>query len=246
MGLFNRLAVFAGGWTLEAAEVVVADHSSQQDGERRGIDRDDVLGLQATLLDKSLVLFRIRAHRPLSHARDTPPVRPERLAASGEERWARERNRQCCMDLAERGESEIWRADQVLWVRLLANDLDSLRAALRWTLSGAEDADPGRRIGAALGRFWITRGDLREGIDCLRDLLALPSVRARTPGWGRAMTALGYLTSVQGDSDQAVRILHESLSYWREPGEPRALAVALVFRGLVVGWPNFHQTALPF
>ncbi|HEY2593104.1 MAG TPA: LuxR C-terminal-related transcriptional regulator [Chloroflexota bacterium] len=248
--LFNRLAVFAGGWTLEAAESVVADEGSEspeQAPEAGSVESPDVLGLLATLVDKSLVLFEdtpeAGRYRMLETLRQ---FAAERLAASGEDARVRERHRLWCADLAERGEREIWRADQVRWVRLLARDQDNLRAALRWTLSGADDADPGLRIGAALGRFWDTRGDPREGIGWLRDLLALPTVLTRTPGWGRAMTALGYLKSLDGNSDEAVAILDESLRYWRDLGEPRALAVALFFRGIAVGFPRFDEAALPF
>jgi predicted ATPase len=248
--LFNRLAVFAGGWTLEAAELVVAavgDDAPEPVGEGGGIDRAEVLGLLATLVDKSLVVFDDMPSGGRYHMLETlRQYAAERLSSSGEERWVRERHRLWCMNLAERGEREIWRSDQVAWVRLLARDQDNLRAALRWTLSGAVDPDPGLRVAAALGRFWDTRGDLREGIRWLRDLLALPTVRPRSPVWGRALTALGYLTSVQGNSDEAVRILDEALSYWRELGEPRALAVALFFRGIAVGWPRFDEASLPF
>ena len=102
----------------------------------------------------------------------------------------------------------------------------------------------GARVCNAVTRIWSRV--LREGIGWLRDLLSLPAVCARTPSWGRAMTALGYLTSVQGNSDEAVRVLDESLSYWREVGEPRALSVALFFRGLAIGWPAGDEASLLF
>ncbi len=248
--LFNRLSVFAGGWTLEAAEAVVSDEGPdvrepRPDGSE--IEPAAVLGVLATLVDKSLVLFEddpmASRYRMLETLR---AYAAERLAASGEEQGLRERHRLWCMHLAERGEREIWRVDQVAWVRRLARDQDNIRAALRWTLSGALDADPGLRIGAALGRFWDTRGDFREGIGWLQDLLSLSIVRSRTPSWGRAMTALGYLTAVLGDSEHAVRILDESLSYWRELDEPRGLAVALFVRGIAVGLPRFEPASLRF
>jgi ATP/maltotriose-dependent transcriptional regulator MalT len=60
------------------------------------------------------------------------------------------------------------------------------------------------------------------------------------------MTALGYLSSVQGNSEEAVRVLDDSLRFWREVKEPRALSVALFFRGLAVGWPTGDEASLPF
>jgi non-specific serine/threonine protein kinase len=65
----------------------------------------------------------------------------------------RQRHRLWCVELAERGEREIWRADRVAWVHRLMREQDNMRAALRWTLSGADGPEPGLRIGAALDRY---------------------------------------------------------------------------------------------
>jgi predicted ATPase/DNA-binding CsgD family transcriptional regulator len=248
--LFQRLAVFAGGWTLQAAELVAADPDDpppESEAQPDRIARSAVLVLLASLVDKSLVVFQdLPDGGRYSMLETLRQYAAERLAESGEERQLQERHRRWCMELAEEGEREIWHADQVSWVHRLVREQDNMRSALRWTLDGGMDPEPGLRTAAALGRFWDTRGDLREGIHWLRDVLALPTVRAKTPGWGRAMTALGYLVSFQGNSDEGVQLLDESLSYWRELGEPRALAVALFFRGLAVGWPRFDPASLPF
>src|SRR5699024_1676255 len=63
--------------------------------------------------------------------------------------------------------------------------------------------------------------------------------------WGRALTALGYLTAVKGDADRAIELLDENLAFWRRVGDPRALAVALFFRATAVGWTRADPSALP-
>ena len=239
--LLGRLGAFAGGWTLEAVDAIAAGDDVAPTTE------DGVIVVLASLIDKSLVIsehhpFGVR-YRMLETLRQ---YAAEQLASSADEHSVRERHRLWCVRLAERGEREIWRRDQLNWVQVLAREQDNMRAALRWSMRDGVDPEPGLRIAAALGRYWDTRGDLREGIGWLRQLLSLPTVRPRTPSWGRAMTALGYLTAVQGDSDAAVRVLDEALSYWREVGEPRALAVALFFRGMVVGWPTGDLGSMPF
>jgi non-specific serine/threonine protein kinase len=248
--LFQRLAVFAGGWTLQAAELVAAEEDDARpdpDAQMDRIARAEVLVLLASLVDKSLVVFQdLPEGGRYSMLETLRQYAAERLAESGQGRPVQERHRLWCMNLAEEGEREIWHADQVAWVHRLVREQDNMRSALRWTLDGGVDPDPGLRMASALGRYWDTRGDLREGIRWLRDVLALPTVRPRTPGWGRAMTALGYLTSVQGNSEESVQLLDESLGYWRELGEPRALAVALFFRGLAVSWPRFDLASLSF
>ena len=169
----------------------------------------------------------------------------ERLVESGETERMRERHRLWCMELAEQGQRVIWRADQVAWVHLLMREQDNMRAALRWTLSGADEPGPGLRIGAALGRYWDTRGDPSGGHYLAARRVALPTVRPRTPSWGRGKTTLGYLTSAQGNSDEAVQLIDESLVYCGELREPRTLAVALFIRGLAVGLPRFDEASLP-
>ena len=239
--LFNRLGVFAGGWTLEAAEGVCAG------GAGDTVQPADVLGVLARLVDKSLVLVEDHAgnvrYRMLETLRQ---YAAERLADDGDAATLRDRHRAWCVALAEQGEREIWRADQVVCVQRLEREHDNLRAALSWTMTGAADPEPGLRIAAALARFWDTQGHVLEGIGWLSDLLALRAVRRRTLSWARALTALGYLTSVRGDSAPAVALLDESLTFWRELGDPRALAVSVFFRGLAVAWPNADLSAIPF
>jgi hypothetical protein len=104
----------------------------------------------------------------------------EQLAADGDERQLHERHRLWCVDLAERGEREIWRADQVLWVRLLTNDQDNLRAALRWTLRSATDPDPGLR---GLERASVASGT--RGVTFVK-VLAGYGICWRCPAYRRA------------------------------------------------------------
>jgi non-specific serine/threonine protein kinase len=236
--LFRRLSVFAGGWTLEAAEAVCSGDD---------IPPAETLDVLARLVDASLVA--VDEHAGMARYRLLETLREyaaERLAESDEAMNVRERHRAWCVTLAEAGERDIWRADQVTCVQRLEREHDNLRAALAWTLTQAGDPEPGLRMAAALARFWDTQGDIREAIAWLSSLLAHPAVRRHSVAWARALTALGYLTAVRGDSPRAVALLDESLAFWRAVGEPRALAVAVFFRGVAVGWPEGDAAALPY
>ena len=148
--------------------------------------------------------------------------------------------------MAELGERDIWRADQVACVRRLVREHDNVRAALGWTLAGGNDAEPGLRIAAAMVRFWDVHGDLQEGTRWLTQLLALPGVRRGALGWARALTARAYLAITAGDRDQGIALLDECLPFWRGLGDPRGLAVALFFRGLAVALTGTDlQEAVP-
>jgi predicted ATPase/DNA-binding XRE family transcriptional regulator len=236
--LFNRLSVFVGGWTLESAESVCGGGVVQP---------AEIVQLLARLVDRSLVVAEEQSgamrYRLLETLRQ---YGAEQLARTAEQSPLRNRHRDWCVQLAEEGERDIWRADQLECVERLQRERDNLRAALGWTLASGGDPEPGLRIAAAMVRFWDVHGDLREGTHWLTDLLGLPAVRRGTLGWARALTARGYLTVLRGDRAQAIALLDESLTFWRELGDPRGLAIALFFRGLAVAWTGTDlDEALP-
>ncbi len=226
--LFNRLSVFVGGWTLEAAETVCADEV---------VPSAEIVHLLGRLVDRSLVVAEdqsgVMRYRLLETLRQ---YGAEQVAHVGENAHLRDRHRQWCATLAEQGERDIWRADQLACVRYLALEHDNVRAALAWTVASPDDPEPGLRIAAAMVRFWDVHGHLREGTRWLTDLLALPAVRTATPGWARALTARGYLAVLRGDRTAAIADLDQSLDFWHHLGDSRGLAVALFFRALAMAW----------
>jgi predicted ATPase len=146
--LFGRLSVFAGGWTLEAAEAV---------GAGEGIEGEDILDLLSRLVDKSLVVAEAGSEGALRY-RMLEPVRQygqERLGESGEEaERVRERHAEHYLALAEQAEPELMGADRASWLRRLGIEHANLRVALRWAL-GPEGARPEER--AELGSGWRWR-----------------------------------------------------------------------------------------
>jgi predicted ATPase len=236
--LFNRLSVFAGGWTLPAAVAVCSGV---------GVEADDVVELLTRLVDRGLVqadeqsgAMRYRLFETLRQ------YGAEQLVVAGEEIQDRERHRAWCLRLAEEGERDIWRADQLECVARLEREHDNVRAALGWTLTSDGDPDHGLRIAAAMVRFWDVHGDLREGMRWLADLLTLRAVQPATLGWARALTARAYLTILSGDGASGIALLDETLPFWRALGDARGLAMALFFRGLAIAWTATDiQEAVP-
>jgi DNA-binding CsgD family transcriptional regulator len=236
--LFDRLSVFAGGWTLQAAVEVGSD---------AGVAADDVVELLTQLVDRGLV--QAEEHSGAMRYRLFETLRQygaEHLALAGEEVQVRERHRAWCLRVAEEGERDIWRADQLECLARLEREQDNVRAALGWTLTSGSDPDHGLRIAAAMVRFWDVHGDLREGMRWLTNLLALPGMRPSTPGWARALTARAYLTILSGDGRTGMALLDETLPFWRALSDPRGLAMALFFRGLAIAWTATDiQEAVP-
>ena len=154
-GLFCRLSVFAGGWTVDAAEQVVAANGEQP----------DLLDGLAALVDQSLA-------RPSARAEDGEPrfemlqlIREygaERLAASGDEPAMRRRHAAWALAMAEEAAPVLERGMDDGGLDRLAHEHDNLRAALRWLIDSGE-REQGLRLASAIWRFWQLRGHVHEG-----------------------------------------------------------------------------------
>ncbi|HZQ99301.1 MAG TPA: LuxR C-terminal-related transcriptional regulator [Chloroflexota bacterium] len=202
--LFRRLAVFAGGWTIEAAERVCADEP---------IGRERTLDLLGQLIAKSLV----EAHPGddgyrYSMLETLRQYAQERLEESGEGATVRMAHLRYCVELAEAGQVALQGADQIVWSRRLAADLDNFRAAMGWAAGqSAGQVRLGLRIAAALTVFCIQEGLAREGTAWLRmliDAYAGPPCAELVKGLG----SLGSLATTSGELPIAMAALDRMLA----------------------------------
>ena len=203
--MFRRLSVFAGGWTLSAAEAVCAGD---------GFEEADTLDLLAQLVDKSLVLVAAEDGPQSEEARYRmlEPVRQyasEMLAEGGEAQEIRRRHAEFFLALAEEADLGLEGAQQAAWLRRLDEEHDNIRVALSWSLGRDGDAGLGLRMGAALGEFWYLRG-YREGRRWLEEALARSGSTA-TAARARALQRVSWLAIYQGDFDRAEGASEEGL-----------------------------------
>lgn len=190
--LFRHLAVFAGGWILEAAEAVCDAFTTS----------NETLAGLASLVNKSLVL-REESAEGVSRFRLLEPIREfgrVRLSAMGEESEARQRHFEYYLGLAEAAFAELRGPAQAVWLRRLEGEHDSIRAALDWALMRNE-AEMGLRLAFALYLFWRKRGHLREGQRWLEALLALPAAKFASAAESARPGATGSATVI----DDALR-----------------------------------------
>src|SRR5437762_4483995 len=187
--LFRRLAVFAGGFTIDAAEAVA---------EGGAISARDVLDLLSGLVDKSLVLLETEAlearYRMLETIRQ---FARERLEEAGE---AAERGRRQAQFFLARAEAaEPFLANQSEgWQERLAEDLGNVRAAADWFEGDRDGVEENVRFAAALHWFWFGLGHYREARRRLEAALAR-SGAARTRPRGRALSSLATYLVLQGE-----------------------------------------------
>ena len=216
--LFRRLAVFAGGWTLEAAEVVCAGD---------GIEAYEGLDLLTHLVDKSLVVPDEQATEPRYRMLETMrQYAREKLLESNETNVVRERHLSFCLRLAEDAEPHLSGPAQATWFARLESDYANLRAAHEWSLQES-DASHGMRLATALDTFWYVRGPATEGVDWLVRTVSRPEAAAPSLVRARALLATARLLWITGELLRSNRYIEESLAISRaleyRPGVARAL-----------------------
>ena len=233
--LFRRLAVFTGGWTVGAAELVCA-------GE--GIEARDMLELLGALVNKSLVVFAEQGGAGRYRFLET--VRHfawEHLALAGESTALRERHLGWCVALAEQAEPELRGPGQARWLALLEADMDNLRAALAWSMQEESGAAQGVRLASMLGRFWVIRGYLSEGRRWLGEILA-STVAVPAGVRAGALAADGRLAYYQSDFMHATQRYEESLALCRAHGNVHGMAAAFNGLGLVLVEQGAYDQAI--
>jgi len=210
--LFARLAVFAGGCTLEAAEAVA----------------NAALDVLESLVEKSLLRHTEERFWMLETIRE---YATERLRASGEEREIGSRHLRWFVSFLERSEPELAGPLQSLMGQRMEQEFGNVRAAFAWSLATG-DIDAALRL-VGIHRFWMSvQGYRREGLAWVNEALsrpgnADPSLRAR------ALRQAGEFRRVEGDLDGARWYLEQALSLQRELSDPAALGEILYVLGVV-------------
>jgi predicted ATPase/DNA-binding XRE family transcriptional regulator len=224
--LFRRLAVFAGGWTLEAAEAVTTWDT---------IAAADVIDLLSGLVEQSLVVAETGPEGATRY-RMLEPIRQfaaQRVEERGEHVTLNDAHLDWRLAFAQRAAGELRGPAQRQWLDWLEHDHDNLRATLAWAEQDATRSLRGLQLAAALWRFWALRGHLAEGRRWLDTALsAEPDAPADLRA--EALNAAGNLARDQGDYAQS-RALHEaSLALRRELGDERAVGLSLNNLGTVL------------
>jgi predicted ATPase/DNA-binding CsgD family transcriptional regulator len=234
--VFRRLGVFAGQFTVDAAECACG-------GE--GIQPDDVLPVLTGLVGKSLVEPRPGGQQTRYVLLE--PVRQyarEQLAAADEMVRLERHHARYYMGLAETLEPSLMSGERAASMQQLATEQDNLRAALAWSLRAPDPGDVvvGLRLAGALGFFWNFRGEAAEGLDWLEALLArgqdsAAAVRAK------ALYAAAELGWLAGRVTVARARAEESEALWRAVGDKRWLGYTLQSLPMTIGHPRAHECA---
>jgi predicted ATPase/class 3 adenylate cyclase len=221
--LLRRLAVFAGGWTLEAAEKVGAD------GE---VETRDVLDLLTHLGEKSLVQLAAEGarYRLLETVRQ---YAKERLNAADEKTQTRTRHLAFYLELAEEAMPHLMGPEQGAWLSQLDVERENVLAAHTWCDRAERGAEFGLRLLCAGRVYWITRGLGALGQRMTAEALGRPRAMERNLLRCRALDAAGYLGYFMGRYGEAQAYEEESLAIAREIGDKDQIVAALTLLGAV-------------
>ena len=233
--LLCRVSVFAGGWTLEAAEqVCVGD----------GVDGKDLLDLLTSLADKSLVFAK--EHRGATRYGLLETVRyyaRDRLAESGEEAALTRRHFDHVLALAKAADTQQRSEQQGVWLDRLESEHDNLRAALAWCGTAGGPAADGLRLAATLGWFWRLRGHLSEGRRWLSVLMDATPSGQDGPTRADALRWAGLMAMDQADYPAAQALQEEALAIYRTVRDRLGIARMLNNLGLVAIEQADHSAA---
>lgn len=214
--LFRRLSVYAGGFTLDAAESIA--------GETDATPRLPILDLVASLVDKSL-LRRLDAGDGEPRFGMLATIREyglERLAACAEAEAARAAHAAYFLALAEQAEPALIGPEQGAWLARVETEHDNLRLALEWLRDHGASEDA-LRLSGALSVFWEIRGHLSEGQRWLAAVLARRG-EASAAVTARALRGAGMIAREQGNYAAAAAFGEEALVLFRELGDTLGIA----------------------
>lgn len=217
--VFDRLAVFIGGFDLPAAEAVCGADP---------LHPEDVLDLVMSLVDKSLVMVRETDGESRYTMLETlREFGLEALQKRGEHPATAIRHCDHFLVVAKASNKGLQGSEQAKWIRHVEADFDNMRAAIVLALTGGADPVQAVKFEVALMGFRILRGYSTEGRKHIHAALALPKVQESDNVHAHALYVGADLAITQGDYAEASRMLEACLALRRAIGNPFDIGATL-------------------
>lgn len=217
--LLNRLAVFVGGFDLEAAEAICGSHP---------LTSDDVLDLMASLVEKSLMMMEERDEGTRYGMLETiREYATEKLEQSDGTATIAAQHCQHFFALAKAANKGLMGGDHASWIRRFEADHDNLRSAMALSLTGAVDPFIAVKFAVAMQGFWLLRGYATEGRSLVQTALGLPAIQAADMAQAFALYVGAALAGSQSDHATALHMLETCLGLRRGLGNPVEIAATL-------------------
>jgi predicted ATPase len=223
--LFSRLSIFAGGWTLEAAEFVCS-------GEI--VNQEDVLTLLEYLINKSMVIAEENGSEVRYRILETMrQYANEKLVEAGKSEIFRDKHLEYFLHLAETASPYLIRVEQLEWQSRIEDDYENLRTALTWAI-GKPSPEQALRLAGALGFYWDTHDYWSEGTAWMDKALNKEwdeTNRAQKIARAKVLYCRAILAD-QLDDDTTMRTYaHSSLALCEQVGDTWGMAYSHVLVG---------------
>jgi DNA-binding CsgD family transcriptional regulator len=218
--LFQRLVVFVGDCSIEAAQSV-SNTICRVIGEEPVIVLDSAI----SLLDKHLIQQREQHDESrLSMLETIREFGLQSLHSSGEYDIARRAHAVYFQSMVEESEPPVFDTKETEWFESLEQEHDNLRAALHWFIE-SEESEMALKLSGSLVRFWGVRGYMREARQWLERAFTM-SEGVSLPVLAKALSGAGWLAREQGNFERAEALCKESLELFQQLGDVRGMALA--------------------
>ena len=236
--LLRRLAVFSGGWTLSAAEMVCAGD---------GIETHKVESLLLRLMDKSLVITDVSAEEPRFGILETiRQYAHAKLVESGESERVKTGHLGFYLQFSETADQNLFSATQAIWLSRLDMEYSNLRAALAWAETSRQ-AEMEMLLTVALGYFWYIRLYMKDGSMWLERALKAHATHGGGPNRLQAKTLLwlSEMERLQSNFPAAWTYANESRRLAQTLGDQAGLAEVLrVMSGIALAEKRYSEARL--
>lgn len=213
--LWERLSVFAGGWTLESAEEICSDEN---------INELEILDLLNMLTEKSIIIYNIEKER-YRILETLKQYGEAKLRDSNEKDKIMQKFLTYFLLLAEKAGQKLNSSEIQIWIEKLETEHGNFQYAIEWSLSSGE-TEKGARLAVALGNYWDIRGFYSTGRQFLNRFL-INSQAINNSLLMKVLRFLGILSTGQCDYEQARKYFVDCLALSREIGEKHGIAKSL-------------------
>lgn len=233
--LLQRLSVFSGGWTLEAAESVVSDPSL--------VSTENVFDLILQLVNKSLIVveWQPRAEAHYTMLQTIREFALEKLRSTDE--LERIRSRHCDYFLSLAQEARLFGNEKGIWLDRLEAEHGNLRSALAWSFETGEIEKGAELVLPILDFYWF-RGYSIEAREWMDKFLKIELPESHTRAL--LLQKAGWLTRVRGDFGKADILLRRALEMARQIGDKNCAASALMDLGLSIRDQGDNEQAISY